>query len=70
MKVAEARIKSAQWELEKLMRRIYGQEPPQLHMSIKFGDVGAKIISLEREPGLQTGRLIDMTGTEANDSVG
>ena len=66
LKVAEARIKSAQWELEKLMRRIYGQEPPQLHMSINLGEVSSKIASLERELGLQTMRLLE--NVEANEA--
>lgn len=72
LKVAEARIKSAQWELEKLMRRIYGQEIPQLHLSFNVGEVSTRIEALERELGVAATRLIETTSTveEAEEATG
>ncbi len=52
LKVAEARVKSAQWELEKLLRRVYGVDAPTIRINVNLGDVAQRIAELEAELGV------------------
>ena len=51
IKIAESRIKSSQWSLEKVCRRIFGAEVPQIQLKVNLGDVKSRIAQLERELG-------------------
>lgn len=41
--------KTAQWELERVCRRIYGQDAPAVQINLHLGDVGQRIRDLEGE---------------------
>jgi len=51
---ANHRVKSAQWKLERVLRRIYGQDAPPVSININLGDIGSKIARLEQELGART----------------
>ena len=38
-----------QWKLERVLRRIYGQDAPQVVVNLNLGDVGQRIAQLEQE---------------------
>ena len=46
---ARERGRLACWRLEKVARREYGQDAPQVQVNINLGDVGERIRELERE---------------------
>jgi hypothetical protein len=64
LKVAEARVKSAQWELEKLLRRVYGVDAPTIRVNVNLSDVAARISELEAELGV----TVIETGDESSDT--
>lgn len=37
------------WKLERVLRRIYGQDAPQVVVNLNLGDVGNRIAALEQE---------------------
>lgn len=65
LSLARARelLKAAQWDLERVCRRIYGQDAPPLQITVQIGAVDARIEALERELGLiaaaQSGRTVN-----------
>lgn len=42
-------IRTAQWHLERVCRRIYGQDAPAVQINVNLGDVSERIRELERE---------------------
>jgi Helix-turn-helix domain of resolvase len=54
-------VKSQQWKLERVLRRIYGQDAPAIQVNVNLGDVGQKIRDLEAEL-----MLSGNTGTRAS----
>jgi len=46
---AREQVKSAQWKLERVLRRIYGQDAPQVNIQVNLGDIGERIRTLEAE---------------------
>lgn len=38
-----------QWKLERVLRRIYGQDSPQVQINLNLGNVGERIAQLEAE---------------------
>jgi hypothetical protein len=45
-------VRSQQWKLERVLRKIYGQDAPQVNVQINLGDIGERIRSLEGELGV------------------
>lgn len=50
---ASALVKSAQWRLERTMRRIYGADAPQVMIQINAADVTERIRVLEEQLALK-----------------
>ena len=42
-----------QWKLERVLRRIYGQDAPQVVVNLNLGNVGERIAQLEQELRVQ-----------------
>jgi len=49
---AREKLRGAQWKLERVLRRIYGQDSPPPAITINITAVDARIEALERELGL------------------
>lgn len=62
--------RTAQWELERVCRRIYGTDPPQVNIQVNLGEVGNRIAELEAELLSQrnTGAIASPT-TDTNTQV-
>lgn len=67
LELARARdlTKTMQWQLERVCRRIYGTEAPQVMINLHMGDVSGKIARLEAElglrPAIDADQVIDIT---------
>jgi hypothetical protein len=46
---AREQVKSAQWKLERVLRRIYGQDATSINIQVNLGEIGQRIQDLERE---------------------
>ena len=45
-------VKSQQWKLERVLRKIYGQDAPSVNIQINLGEIGEQIKALEGELGV------------------
>lgn len=64
LRAADQDLKHQEWVLERILRKIYGQDSPQVQVNINLGDVGEKIARLEAELGVKVGNVIDVTPAE------
>jgi len=61
-------LRAAQWKLERVLRRIYGQDSPPASVTINITAVDARIEALERELGLlKDTQVIDNEAQEQKD---
>ncbi len=56
-------VRSQQWKLERVLRRIYGQDAPTVQINLNLGDVSQRIQDLERE--LLNAKTIENPGQPA-----
>jgi len=59
LRLSEIRLKSSHFELERLLKRLYGVEPVMQLNVLNIGDVDSKIQALERELGVAATRSIE-----------
>lgn len=45
-------VKSQQWKLERVLRKIYGQDAPSVNIQINLGEIGEQIKALEQDLGV------------------
>ena len=45
-------VKSQQWKLERVLRKIYGADSPQVNIQINLGEIGEQIKALEADLGV------------------
>jgi hypothetical protein len=55
---AREMARTAQWELERVCRRIYGTDPPQVSININLGDISEQIKALEADLGVNAAVLL------------
>lgn len=51
VQVSRARelMRAQQWRLERVLRRVWGTDAPSITVNLNLGDVGQRIVDLERE---------------------